>query len=169
MAARNMSSVLSCAERTAFLDVLNVGKDIYHEFQREFFVADSVTIERLRDRTLRCLEFVISLLVVSRPLESQQNVMDDILLAVIEFQTFIQRLEERLSLIDKREVHYSCPTMSSKRRGRPTLVIPEEQLDGLRSLGFSWSGIAKMLGVSEKNYKAQKRQLQYGFFSGTFL
>ena len=83
MAARNMSSVLSCAERTAFLDVLHVGKDIYHEFQREFFVADSVTIERLRDR---CLEFVISLLVVSRPLQSLQNVMDDILLAVIEFQ-----------------------------------------------------------------------------------
>ena len=145
MAARNMSSVLSCAERTAFLDVLHVGKDIYHEFQREFFVADSVTIERLRDR---CLEFVISLFVVSRPLQSQQNVMDDILLAVIEFQSLIQRLEERLSLIDKREVHHSCPgTMSSKRRGRPTLVIPEEQLDGLRSLGFSWSGIAKLLGV----------------------
>ena len=145
MAARNMSSVLSCAERTAFLDVLHVGKDIYHEFQREFFVADSVTIERLRDR---CLEFVISLFVVSRPLQSQQNVMDDIFLAVIEFQSLIQRLEERLSLIDKREVHYSCPgTMSSKRRGRPTLVIPEEQLDGLRSLGFSWSGIAKLLGV----------------------
>ena len=119
MAARNVSSVLSCAERTAFLDVFNVGKDIYHEFQREFFVADSVTIERLRDR---CLEFVIYLLVVSRPLESQQNVMDDILLAVIEFQTLIQRLEERLSIIDKREVHYSCPTMSSKRRGRPTPV-----------------------------------------------
>ena len=52
-------------------------------------LADSVTIERLRDR---CLEFVISLLVVSRPLESQQNVMDDIPLAVIGFQTLIQRL-----------------------------------------------------------------------------
>ena len=146
MAARNMSSVLSCAWM-CFLEVLHVGKDIYHEFQREFFVADSVTTERLRDR---CLEFVISLLVVSRPLQSQQNVMDEILLAVIEFQSLIQRLEERLSLIDKREIHYSCPTMSSKRRGRPALVIPEEQLDGLRSLGFSWSGIAKLLGVSEK-------------------
>ena len=79
MAARNMSSVLLCAECTAFLDVLHVGKNIYHEFQREFFVADSVTIERLRER---CLEFVISLLVVSRPLQSQQNVMDDIVVAV---------------------------------------------------------------------------------------
>ena len=77
-----MSSVLSCVERTAFLDVLNVGNDIHHEFQRELFVADSVTIERLVDR---CLEGL--LLVVSRPVESQQNVMDDILLAVIEFQT----------------------------------------------------------------------------------
>ena len=82
--------------------------------------------------------------------------MDDILLAVIEFQTLIQRLEERLSIIDKREVHYSCPTMSSKRRGRPTLLIPEEQLDGLRSLGFSWSGIAKMLGVSEKTLRRRR-------------
>ena len=153
MAARNMSSVLSCAERTAFLDVLNVGKDMYLEFQRGFFVADSVTIERLRDR---CLEFVMSLFVVSRPLESQQNVMDDILPAVIEFQTLIQHLEEQLSFIDKREVHYSCPTMSSKRRGRSTLVIPEEQLDGLRSLGFSWSGIAKMLGVSEKTIRRRR-------------
>ena len=153
MAARNRSSVLSCAERTAFLDVLHVGKDIYHEFKRDFFVADRVTIERLRDL---CLEFVISLLVVSRPLLSQQNVMDDILLEVIEFQSLIQRLEERLSLIDKGESHYSCPTMSSKRRGRPTLVVPEEQQDGLRSLGFSWSGIAKMLGVSEKTIRRRR-------------
>jgi len=157
VAVRNKSSVLSCAERTAFLDVLHVGKDIYDEFQREFFVADSVTIERLRDR---CLEFVISLLVVSRPLQSQQNVMDDILLAVIEFQSLIQRVQDRLSLIDKRKVHYSCPTMSSKRRGRPTLVVPEEQLDGLRSLGFSWSGIARLgwyrSGVSKKSIRRRR-------------
>ena len=82
--------------------------------------------------------------------------MDGILLAVIEFQSLIQRLEERLSLIDKREDHYSCPTMSSKRRGRPTLVISEEQLDGLRSPGVSWSGIAKLLGVSEKTIRRRR-------------
>ena len=82
--------------------------------------------------------------------------MDDVLQAVIEFQTLIQRLDERFSFINQNGVQFSCPTESCTGKGRPKLVILKEQLEGLRSLGFSWVGIAKMLGVSEKTIRRKR-------------
>ncbi len=80
--------------------------------------------------------------------------MDDVLLAILEFQKVISDLEERFNNFEENQLHFVCPTNAG---GRPRLVIPQEQLEGLRSLGFSWTGIAKMLGVSERTINAEEQ------------
>ena len=46
--------------------------------------------------------------------------------------------------------------IGKQARGRPSLVIPKEQIEGLRSLGFSWAAMARMLGESEKTSKRRR-------------
>ena len=142
-------------EAIVFLDILNVGKDIYEDVQRMIFVTDSETAKKLRDH---CVQFIDALLVVSRHLEeSHQHIMRDVYLVVDEFQKQIMRLEELHNNFEQDGVQYSCPTESPcEGKGRPKLIIPQEQLEGLRSLGFSWISISKMLGVSEKTLRRRR-------------
>ena len=120
-----------------FLEILNVGKEVYREIQRNMFAADEEILEKLRNR---CLQFIIALLFASRSFETHQDIVADIDRAVVEFQTLYNRLDERCSTFDDREASYTCPTVTSNQsRGRPSLVIPKEQIEVLRSLGFSWA------------------------------
>lgn len=57
-----------------------------------------------------------------------------------------QRYEE--STIHMEDVSYSTPLARSSGRGRPRFQISAEQLEYLRSLSFSWTDIASLLGVS---------------------
>ena len=136
------------------LEILNVGKKIYGEIQRNMFAADEDVLEKLRNR---CLQFIIALLIASRSFESYQDIIADIERAVVEFQTLYNRLDEQCSTFEDREARYTCPTATSNQsRGRPSLVILKEQIEGLRSLGFSWAAMARMLGVSEKTLKRRR-------------
>ena len=50
--------------------------------------------------------------------------------------------------LNRRASSYSVPVVQANPTGRPTFLISESQLQYLRSLGFSWSQIADILGVS---------------------
>ena len=56
------------------------------------------------------------------------------------------RYEESTASLE--DVSYSTPTDHSGRRGRPRFQIYGDQLEYLRSLSFTWTEIASLLGVS---------------------
>ena len=67
----------------ALLDILHVGKAIIQEVSRYNFAVDIGIVETLRSR---CMYFTSALVIASRELEKGQQIMDDVLLAIIEFQ-----------------------------------------------------------------------------------
>ena len=134
------------------LDVLRVGKVIIEQVLRHRFVTDVGIAENLRNR---CRYFIYAIVITSREVEADQQIADDVLLATVEFQRIIYHLEERFNHFEEEQLHFVCPAQR-EGRGRPKLVIPKEQLEGLRSLGFSWTGISKMLGVSERTVRRRR-------------
>ena len=50
-----------------FLEILNAGKEVYREIQRNMFAANEKILEKLRNR---CLQFIIALLIASRSFET---------------------------------------------------------------------------------------------------
>lgn len=54
---------------------------------------------------------------------------------------------------------YSCPTENSGSAGRPRYLISAQQLQFLRDLHFSWTKIAKILGVSRKTINRRRQEL----------
>ena len=139
------------------LEVLQIGKNLNEEVQRNRFTSDSGIAERLCGH---CEQFIDALFIASSNLNSN-NIMDDVLLVAMGFQKVISHLDERFHGFDEEELHYICPYEGSSEergRGRPKLFIPKEQLVGLRSLGFSWTSIAELLGVSIKTIRRKREE-----------
>ena len=142
-------------ENESLLAILHVGKELYHEIHRNIFISDSGMAESFRNRG----EQFINALITSRHLESNRYITDGVIHTVVVFQRLICRLEERFHDFVEDGLHYTCPNEGLRQeRGRPKLLIPKEQLEGLRSLGFSWTSISKMLGVSEKTLRRRREE-----------
>ena len=139
------------------LTILYAGKDLYEEIHRNLFVSECEIAERLQNDGE---QFINDLLIGCRHLQRNREIMDGVYDIVGEFQRLMSRLEERFQVSEECDVHYTCPKSAPEGRGRPKLLIPKEQLEGLRSLGFSWISISQMLGVSEKTLR--RRREAYG-------
>lgn len=142
----------------SLLAILNAGKQLYQEIHQNMFVSESEIAEQLRNRGE---QFINRLVIAFQHLERNRYITDNVINTVVEFQRLMSRLEQRFQAVEEDELHYTCPNERERQgRGRPKLLIPKEQLEGLRSFGFSWISISKMLGVSEKTLR--RRREAYG-------
>ena len=65
----------------------------------------------------------------------------------------------RLTESDEHVRTFSCSKQYTGKQGRPSYFIPQEQIEGLRELGFSWKKIAEMLSISERTLINKRREL----------
>ncbi len=130
------STVTNMAENSdrneLLVEILHSGKELYQEIHRNIFVSESEIAERLRNRGE---QFINALIIACRHLEVGRNrdIIDGVHNVVVEFQRLISRLEERFQAFEEGEMHYTCPNKGARQgHGRPKLLIPKEQLEGLR-------------------------------------
>lgn len=57
---------------------------------------------------------------------------------------------------------FQAPVEQSESQGRPRLAVNEDDVSGLRRLGFSWTDIGSMVGVSSRTLRRRRHE------SGTF-
>lgn len=151
-------------------EILEIGKQICEEVRRNVFVAYEEIAEKLRNN---CVQLLIALVLSTRNLklnnnEQQKVIIENVNLLNLEIQKYILMFEERFNEQDGKDSAYSCPYTESGGQGRPKLYIPQEQLEGLRSLGFSWSAVAKMLGVSGKTVSRRSEEFNISKQAGHF-
>eukprot|EP00794_Sanderia_malayensis_P000833 gene833-125_t len=78
----------------------------------------------------------------------------------ITIKRFVRSLIETQSS-DEAE-RYTVDRVHDGRRGRPRINIQEEQLLFLRSKHFTWTSVAKLLGVSSKTVRRRAHELGIG-------
>eukprot|EP00112_Aurelia_sp_Birch-Aquarium-sp1_P025427 Seg843.13 transcript_id=Seg843.13/GoldUCD/mRNA.D3Y31 product="hypothetical protein" protein_id=Seg843.13/GoldUCD/D3Y31 len=54
---------------------------------------------------------------------------------------------------------FRCPQEVSGRKGRPSYIVQEDQIQGLRNLGFTWKSIAEMLSISERTLRNKRKDM----------
>ena len=72
-----------------------------------------------------------------------------------QWQEYSDRIDAEVSI-----VRYSAPLHHHGDRGRPAFSISRQQLEYLRSLSFSWTEIASLLGVSRMTI--YRRRAEFG-------
>ena len=157
---RNMAERQPLAAREV-IDYLRQGFNLYDELVRNSFTDDVAVAELV---IIRCEEFVcsLSLLYHAMPWPEPEDVLPLFQEVIAEFQERISRLFERFNFFnDNDDCNYVCPIEENVRGrvGRPRFLIPKQQLEGLRSLHFSWQNIALMLGVSERTVRRRRSEL----------
>ena len=73
-----------------------------------------------------------------------------------EWQRYLSRLQAHTN-----SLAYQAPPsrQEQRRRGRPKLIVTRDQLEYLSSLFFSWSDVAKLLGVSRMTVYQRRQEL----------
>ena len=91
----------------ALLDILHVGKAIIQEVSCCYnFVVNIVIAETHRRLSMYVTSFHV---IVSRELETEKQIMDDVLLAILEFHKVISYLKESLNNFEN-QLHFACST-----------------------------------------------------------
>ena len=141
------------------IEYLRHGFNLYDELVRNSFTNDVALAELA---VIRCEEFVCGLSLFYHAVPWPEDLFLMFQEVIGEFQERISRLIERFNFFDDNDdCSYACPLEENVRRraGRPRFFIPRQQLEGLRSLHFSWQKIALMLGVSERTVRRRRSEL----------
>ena len=78
---------------------------------------------------------------------------------VVLWQAYIDQLDSNYSVVSRAEMEsYQAPRLR-QGRGRPQVIISQEQLQYLRSMNFSWTQISDLLGVSRMTLYRRRRDL----------
>lgn len=84
------------------------------------------------------------------------QLMDRFLALAGDFNRRVQSLSREFPIAQ--EIQVDCtPTLQTGRRGRPRFVLQVERIEALWSLGFSWDGIAKIVGVNPRTLRHRRQ------------
>ena len=67
-------------------------------------------------------------------------------------------LHSTTDLID--ELNFSCHRERVTGPGRPCVVITRQQIEAFREIHFSWSCIARLLGISERTLERRRQEFE---------
>ena len=146
------------AEQDA-IEYLGHGFYFYDELVRNSFTNDAAVAELV---VIRSEEFVWGLSFFYYAVAWPEDVCLSFQQVIGELQERISRLIERFNFFDDdNSINYVYPLEENVRRctGRPRFLIAKQQVEGLRSLHFSWQNIALMLGVSERTVRRHRCEL----------
>jgi hypothetical protein len=86
------------------------------------------------------------------------------------YEEIKNRYAEVFQTIQEREteIHFQCQreTNEDRQRGRPKFHVPKEQIEGLRKIGFSWTKIAQLIGISRATLYRRREELEIGYEHG---
>lgn len=84
------------------------------------------------------------------------------LAALIEmYSDMTQRMKERCDMLEERntDTGFRCHVRNVGDRGRPRFVVSKNRVQGLKDLGFSWTKISTMIGVSRTTLHRRRQEL----------
>jgi hypothetical protein len=138
--------------RDEFLEFLAELMEQFEELQSLLLTDNLEIADRLLNTAQRCSS---GILLFIRVFESRNWDVSVDILALLHrlleiYDNLVIRYSERLRWIEEREQDNSfhCGQERTGTPGRPRFVVSKPQIEGLQELGFSWSKIARMIGIS---------------------
>ena len=140
----------------------------HEELRQSIFTGELEVADRLVALSERiCREFVFFLRIFeSRNCDISEDITELIKQLLKLYEGLTERYRERINWLeeDRDDNSFRCQPESvnegnARSRGRPQFSISKSQIEGLRDLGFTWSKIAAMIGVSRITLHSRIREL----------
>ena len=122
-----------------------------HNLTEEYI---ELTEARLED-AISTLRLIVDQIRFDEGLGEIVDVFKNTLSCIIDMRNFLSRIGHPLSATS---TAFSCPvyTAANSGPGRPPLSVGKEQIEFLRGLHFSWSNIARLLGISKSTLNRRR-------------
>ena len=118
-----------------------------------------------------CIWLIIFLAMFnSRADDISQEIVQKLQTLLGSYEEVKNRYSELIQTIQERETdtYFQCQRESrskeseGRQRGRPRFHVPKEQIEGLGEIGFSWTKIAHLIGLSRATLYRRHDELQIG-------
>ena len=161
-----MADDFTCIVRDEFKRF--IGKLPYEELRQSIFTEELEVADRLLALSERiCREFVFFLLIFeSRNCDISEDITELIKQLLKLYEGLTERYRARVNWLeeDRDDNSFRCQPESvdkgnARSRGRQLFSISKSQIKGLWDLGFTWSKIAAMIGVSRTTLHRRIREL----------
>ena len=135
-------------------DDFNIEELPYEELRQTIFTEELEVADRLLALSERiCREFVFFLRIFeSRNCDISEDITELIKQLLKLYEGLTERYRERVNWLEEDRDY-------NRSRGRPRFSVSKSQIEGLRDLGFTWSKIAAMIGVSRITLHRRIREL----------
>lgn len=159
----------SSNSRNSFSAFLNISKTIIIQIQSLFDEGSlldhpEASLDALENLAIRMDEVCSTFLVILNRVDPGddhhwQNV-SELLTVLTRIKEDINNEAEKLRVEETVNVEHNLPqaAQTSRNGGRPRYEIDEDQVTFLRSKHFSWSKIAKMLGISDRTLRRKRKE-----------
>ena len=143
----------------------------YEELRQSTFTEELEVADRLLALSERIYrEFVVFLLIlVSRNCNISEDITELIKQLLKLYEGLTDRYRECINWLEEDQDDYSflcrpepVDEGNARSRGRPQFSVSKSQIEGLRGLGFTWSKIAAMIGLSQITLHRRIRELGLG-------
>ena len=75
------------------------------------------------------------------------------------FHSNLSELNER-AVFEEQADCFQVSEYRTGKPGRPSVIIVQEQVEGLRSIGMTWENISKLLGVSSRTLRTKRQEFK---------
>ena len=149
-------------------DDFNIEELPYEELRQTIFTEELEVADRLLALSERIFrEFVFFLrMFESRNCDISEDITKLIKKLLKLYEGLTERYRERVNWLekDRDDNSFRCEPEpvdegNARSRGRPRFSVSKSQIEGLRDLGFTWSKIAAMIGVSRITLHRRIREL----------
>lgn len=161
------------ADETTYLDefrrFLSQLPQVYEQLRLNQFtqvleIADNMLSASERTCSL-CVIFL--LLFDCRKDEISHEIVDKLQTVLRQYEQFTRRYADVVQHIKEQNTdnRFRCQNEAAnceKLRGRPRFRVTKPQIESLREIGFSWTKIAALIGVSRVTLYRRRRELEIG-------
>ena len=135
-----------------------------NQFTQALDIADNMLSASERTCSL-CVIFLF--LFECREDEISHEIVEKLQTLVGQYEYFTRRYMDVVRNLQQQETdnRFRCqnePAYDENLRGRPRFRVTKAQIESLREIGFSWTKIAELVGVSRVTMYRRRRELEIG-------
>ena len=149
------------------VDAIQSGAFLFEDLKRFRFCNDELAHDLPEAKVAEFIMVLCGVFIAMNHVETVKNSVPELIIA---FQEELSKIwnnitEHQSFAINDNNVHSRPSTFKTGTAGRPKLEINSDQIRSFRKLGFSWTKIASVLGISRRSLYRRRHEFDVESFN----
>lgn len=158
---------MASQELCDIVDAMQSGAFLFEDLKRFRFCNDKLAYDLLEAKVQEFIVILCGVFIAMNHVETVKNLVVEL---IIVFQEELLKIRNNITehqrfAINDENLHGRPSTLKTGTAGRPKFEIKSDQIRHFRKLGFSWTKIASVLGISRRSLYRRRHEFDVENFS----